>query len=80
MNKLYKYGYKQRYEDNGIIIFDLKKELQDGTLPETIIINKSTKRVSFSIENVEKYIFLGTMEIDIDKEILEILNEKIKQY
>lgn len=80
MNKLYKYGYKQRYEDNGIIIFDLKKELQDGTLPETIIINKSTKRVSFSIENVEKYIFLGTMEIDIDKEILEILNEKIKEY
>ena len=80
MNKLYKYGYKQRYENSGLVIFDLKKELQDGTLPETIIINKSTKTVSFSIENVEKYIFLGTMKIDIDKEILEILNEKIKEY
>lgn len=80
MNKLYKYGYKQRYEDNGIIIFDLKKELQDGTLPETIRIDKKTKRVSFSIENVEKYMFLGTMEININKELLEILNENINQY
>lgn len=77
-----KNGYRQRYNDRNTMIYDLIEKEKDSTLPDTILFSKGIKnvsKISFSTDNPEKYIHLGTYSCNITNEILQAISKQIQE-
>ncbi len=72
-----KIGYKQRYNDNHCVIYDLKEK--DSVLPTTIIIQKSNYDIQLLTDYVEEYTRLGTFTFGLPIELLDAINLKIQE-
>lgn len=77
-----KQGYRQRYNDKNVIIYDLKVKARFNALPDTILFYKGDNNISeveFATDNLEEYIHTGTFSFNINKEILQGINKQIEE-
>lgn len=77
-----KQGYKQRYSDERVIIYDLKVKARFNALPSTILFykrNNTVSEVEFATDNLEEYTHIGTFSFNINKEILQGINKQIEE-
>lgn len=77
INLFRKIGYKQRYNDNHCVIYDLKEK--DRELPTTIIIKKGNYHIELLTDDIEEYTRLGTFSFGLTQELLEAVNLKIQE-
>lgn len=78
-SKLFKkIGYRQRSNNTKCIIYDLKDQT-NYSLPDCIIINKSSKEIEFESDYIKERTFLGTISFSLSKDLLEALNELIEE-
>lgn len=79
---LKKQGYRQRYNDKNIIIYDLKVKARFNALPDTILFYKGDNNISeveFATDNLEEYTHINTFSFNINKEILQGINKQIEE-
>lgn len=74
-----KCGYKRRYDDNAVVIYDLKEKHSQYYLPETIIIRKSNFSIEFTTENIKEYTNLGEFSFEVNNELFMAINKKIEE-
>ena len=74
-----KNGYRQRYNDNRCVIYDLKNKDENDILPETITIQKSGVDIQLCTDSIEKYTSLGTFSFYLTKELLQAIQQKMEE-
>lgn len=77
-----KNGYKQRYNSNSVMIYDLREKEKDSVLPKTILFSKGIQtvyRVQFITDNPEEYISSGTFSFELTNEMLQAINKQIEE-
>lgn len=74
-----KAGYKQRYNNYRITIYDLKEKEEYSSLPDTIIITKNNNDIELTknISDFEKR--YGDGSIILNKELLQAINKKTEE-
>lgn len=74
-----KAGYKQNYNDNRYIIYKLKERTKYSLLPDSVIINKSSKEVKFESDYIDEHTYLGTISFLLSRELLQAISKKIEE-
>ena len=77
-----KNGYRQRYNSNNVMIYDLKKKEKYSSLPDTILFSKGIKtvaRIEFITDNPKEYISMGTFCFEFTNEIWQAINKQIEE-
>ena len=76
---LKKCGYRRRHNDGNCVIYELKEKQEYGDMPETFLIRKGNYSVEFFTDYIEKHIHHGTFSFEIDKALLEAINQQIEE-
>lgn len=77
-----KNGYRQIYNSNNVMIYELRKKRKYSKLPDTILFSKgidSVERIEFSTDNPEEYISTGTFCFNLTNEMLQAINKQIEE-
>lgn len=77
-----KNGYRQRYNSNNVMIYDLREKKEYSMLPDTILFSKGIKNVEsvkFITDNPEEYISIGTFCFELTDEMLQAINKQIEE-
>lgn len=72
-------GYKQKYNDEYCVIYELEKREEGEILPDAIIIRKGSKEVILQSDYIEDRTSLGTVTFGLNKELIQAINKKIEE-
>ena len=72
-------GYKQKYNDDHCVIYELENREEREILPDTIIIRKGSKEVILQSDYIEERTSLGTVTFGLNKELIQAINKKIEE-
>ena len=72
-------GYKQKYNDEHCVMYELEKREEREILPDTIIIRKGSKEVLLQSDYIEERSSMGTVTFGLTKGLIQAINKKIEE-